>query len=238
MSAPLLEVEALVAGYGAAEVLHGVSLAVASGSVTALIGGNGAGKTTLMRVLAGAVPLSAGRIAFDGRPQERLAACRRVASGLVLVPEGRLVFPQMTVEENLRVGGIAVARRGGAAARLASIYELFPRLAERRRQLGGTLSGGEQQMLAIGRGLMAAPRLLLLDEPTLGLAPLMVREIFATITRLRQAGTTILLAEQDVPRSLGIADRAYVIENGRVAFSGTGAALLDDDRVRSSYLGL
>jgi branched-chain amino acid transport system ATP-binding protein len=238
MSAPLLEVDGLVAGYGAAEVLHGVSLAVAPGSITALIGGNGAGKTTLMRALAGALPAMAGRIVFAGRPQAPLAACRRVASGLVLVPEGRLIFPQMTVEENLRIGGIAVAKRGGAAERMAAVYTLFPRLAERRRQLGGTLSGGEQQMLAIGRGLMAAPRLLLLDEPTLGLAPLMVREIFATIARLREAGTTVLLAEQDVPRSLALADRAYVIENGRVAFSGTGAALLDDDRVRSSYLGL
>ncbi len=238
MSAPLLAVDGLFAGYGAVEVLHGVSLAVAAGSVTALIGGNGAGKTTLMRALAGALSPARGTIAFDGNSLARLAACRRVASGLVLVPEGRLIFPQMTVEENLRIGGIAVAKRGGTAARMAAIYELFPLLAERRRQLGGTLSGGEQQMLAIGRGLMAAPRLLLLDEPTLGLAPLMVREIFATIARLREAGTTILLAEQDVPRTLAIADRAYVIENGRVAFSGSGRDLLRDDRVRSSYLGL
>jgi branched-chain amino acid transport system ATP-binding protein len=238
MSAPLLAVDGLFAGYGAVGVLHGVSLAVAPGSVTALIGGNGAGKTTLMRVLAGALPPARGTIAFDGTPLARLAACRRVAAGLVLVPEGRLIFPQMTVEENLRIGGIAVAKQGDAGARLAAVYELFPRLAERRRQLGGTLSGGEQQMLAIGRGLMAAPRLLLLDEPTLGLAPLMVREIFATIARLRDGGTTILLAEQDVPRTLGIADRAYVIENGRVAFSGAGRELLGDARVRSSYLGL
>jgi branched-chain amino acid transport system ATP-binding protein len=238
VSAPLLAIDGLVAGYGQVKVLHGVSLEVAEGSITALIGGNGAGKTTLMRTIAGALPSLAGTIAFDGRPQNRLAACRRVAAGLVLVPEGRLIFPQMTVEENLRIGGIAVAKRGGAAARMDGVYGLFPRLAERRRQLGGTLSGGEQQMLAIGRGLMAAPRLLLLDEPTLGLAPLMAREIFATMTRLRDAGTTILLAEQDVPRSLGIADRAYVIENGRVAFSGSGRALLGDDRVRSSYLGV
>jgi branched-chain amino acid transport system ATP-binding protein len=235
---PLLAGEGLVAGYGNVLVVHGVALGAAEGEITALVGANGAGKTTLMRALAGVLPLRAGALGFAGRAIERLRAHGRVEAGLVLVPEGRLIFPHMTVEENLRIGAINRRARPALAAALDEVYALFPRLLERRRQLGGTLSGGEQQMLALGRGLMAKPRLLLLDEPTLGLAPIVTRLIFETLARLRAAGLTILLAEQDVAQTLAIADRAYVLENGRIALEGTGTALLDDPRVKAAYLGL
>jgi branched-chain amino acid transport system ATP-binding protein len=234
----LLRAEGLVAGYGDVLVVHGAALGAEEGRITALIGANGAGKTTLMRAIAGVLPLAAGTLSFAGRAIERLRAHGRVEAGLVLVPEGRLIFPHMTVEENLRIGAINRRARPELGEALAEVYALFPRLAERRRQLGGTLSGGEQQMLAVGRGLMARPRLLLLDEPTLGLAPIMARLIFETLARLREAGITILLAEQDVAQTLAIADRAYVLENGRIALDGSGIALLDDPRVKAAYLGL
>jgi len=234
----LLAADSVVAGYGDVLVVHGVAIGAEEGRITALIGANGAGKTTLMRAIAGVLPLAAGALTFAGRAIDRLRAHGRVEAGLVLVPEGRLIFPYMTVEENLRIGAINRRARPLLAEGLDEIYALFPRLAERRRQLGGTLSGGEQQMLALGRGLMAKPRLLLLDEPTLGLAPIMTRLIFETLARLRAAGLTILLAEQDVAQTLAIADRAYVLENGRIALEGSGAALLDDPRVKAAYLGL
>ena len=234
----LFEADGIVAGYGDVVAAHGVSFAAAAGEITALVGANGAGKTTTMRALAGVLPLRNGALRFDGREIGTLRAHARVEAGIVLVPEGRLIFPHMSVAENLRIGAINPRARAGAAAASEEVYALFPRLAERRNQLGGTLSGGEQQMLALGRGLMARPKLLLLDEPTLGLAPIVVRLIFETIARLRETGLSIVLAEQDVGQTLAIADRAYVIENGRIAFDGKGSALLGDPRVKSAYLGL
>ena len=234
----ILEVSDLRVGYGAVQVVHGVSLRVEKGSVTALIGGNGAGKTTIMKALVGSLAKSAGTITFMSQDIGHMRPHERVNLGLALVPEGRMIFPHMTVEENLRIGGIVPRARPRGAARREEIYEMFPRLRERRMQKGGTLSGGEQQMLALGRGLMSMPDLLLLDEPTLGLAPLMADALFDSIAALQKAGMTILIAEQDTPRTLALAERAYVIENGRVAFDGTGHELLDDPRVREAYLGI
>jgi branched-chain amino acid transport system ATP-binding protein len=234
----LLEADGVVAGYGEVEIVHGLGFAAAEGEITALVGANGAGKTTLMRALAGVLPLGAGSLRFAGRDIGRVRAHARVEAGIVLVPEGRLIFPHMSVAENLRIGAINPRARREATQAADEVYALFPRLAERRHQAGGTLSGGEQQMLALGRGLMARPKLLLLDEPTLGLAPIMAKLIFATIQRLSESGLTIVLAEQDVGQTLSVAHRAYVIENGRIALSGEGAALLDDPRVKSAYLGL
>jgi branched-chain amino acid transport system ATP-binding protein len=234
----LLEAEGVVAGYGDIEIVHGLGFAAAKGEITALVGANGAGKTTLMRALAGVLPLAAGTLSFAGRNIGSMRAHARVEAGIVLVPEGRLIFPHMSVAENLRIGAINPRARREAAQAADEIYALFPRLAERRHQPGGTLSGGEQQMLALGRGLMARPKLLLLDAPTLGLAPIVARLIFTTIQRLSASGLTIVLAEQDIGQTLSVAHRAYVIENGRIALSGEGAALLDDPRVKSAYLGL
>ena len=234
----LLEVSHLAAGYDAIRIVNNVSLQVAAGSVVALIGGNGAGKTTLVRSIAGSLPSQSGDVTFDGVDVTGLPASQRVELGLALVPEGRLIFPRMTVEQNLRVGAIAPHARPRTRANIERMYAMFPRLLERRHQLGGTLSGGEQQMLAISRGLMAEPRLLVLDEPTLGLAPLAADFIFESIAALRTQGLTILIAEQDVARTLEFADNAYVIENGMVVLTGTGTSLLKDSRVRSAYLGI
>jgi branched-chain amino acid transport system ATP-binding protein len=234
----VLEVEDLVAGYGAAEVLHGLSFAVEPGSITALLGSNGAGKTTLMRSLAGLLAPRRGRIRFAGMPVERAGAHERVGRGIALVPEGRMIFPDLTVEETLRVGAYGRWARPHLAEEMARVYALFPRLAERRRQSAGSLSGGEQQMLAIARALMARPRLLLLDEPTLGLAPQMARFVFDLVARLREGGLTVLLAEQEVQTSLKLADHAFVLENGRIAMAGPASVLAADPRIRASYLGL
>ena len=234
----LLEATAVSAGYGPAAVLHDISITVAEGSITAVIGSNGAGKTTLMRVLAGLLAPGAGQLGFAGADITRLSTSERVARGLVLVPEGRLVFPDLTVEETLRIGAYARHARAGAADRAATMYQLFPRLAERRATRAGYLSGGEQQMLALARGLMAVPRLLLLDEPSLGLAPALAERVFAAIRTIRERGTTILLVEQDVQSTLALADQAYVLENGAIAGEGSGAALLASPLVRESYLGL
>lgn len=234
----ILEVSDLHAGYGAVRVVHGVSLRVATGSVTALIGGNGAGKTTIMKTLVGSLAHTAGTIHYKSQDIGRLRPYERVNLGLALVPEGRWIFPHMTVEENLRVGGIVPRAQVGRGDRREEIYELFPRLRQRRTQKGGTLSGGEQQMLALGRALMSKPDLLLLDEPTLGLAPLMADALFVAIENLQKAGVTILIAEQDTPRTLALAEWAYVVENGVIAFDGTGAELLNDPRVREAYLGI
>jgi len=234
----LLFAENIVAGYGEVIAVHGASIGAAAGCVTALVGANGAGKSTLMRALAGLLRVRQGALRFDGRDIGALRSHARVEAGIVLVPEGRLIFPAMTVEENLRIGGINVRARPLRAQKMEEAYQLFPRLAERRRQLGGTLSGGEQQMLALGRGLMGCPKMLLLDEPTLGLAPIVAEQIFEVIVRLRAAGLTMLLAEQDVRQTLAIADKAYVLESGRIALSGTGAELLHDERVKAAYLGL
>jgi branched-chain amino acid transport system ATP-binding protein len=237
-TAPLLDIRELTAGYGAVTVLRDVSLQVPARGITALVGSNGAGKTTLLRTVAGLLAPRAGTIDYDGAPAGAWTSSRRVASGIVLVPEGRLIFPHFTVEENLRIAAYAPAARARFHDTAAQVYALFPRLKERRSQLGGLLSGGEQQMLAIGRGLMALPRLLLLDEPTLGLAPVMAQQIFALVPQLRAMGMSILLAEQDVRTTLAIADWAYVLENGSAVINGPARTLLDDPRLRASYLGL
>ena len=234
----MLEIAAVTAGYGEIRVLEAVSLDVAEGSITALVGSNGAGKTTLMRTVAGLLPAAGGRIVLDGTDLVSAAPHRRVERGLALVPEGRLIFPTFSVEENLRIGAIAPHARPRSGDRMQAMYALFPILAQRRRQAGGTLSGGEQQMLAIARGLMSRPRLLLLDEPSLGLAPAVVQALFEMILRIREAGVTVFIVEQDIRSTLEIADSAYVLENGRIAMSGKAAALLEDSRVRQAYLGL
>ncbi len=234
----LLEVGGLAGGYGPLRVLHGVDFTVPAGRITALVGGNGAGKTTTMAMLAGLIAPSAGTIRYRGDAVEGWSSAQRVAAGLVLVPEGRLVFPDMTVEENLRLGAIGRRARPHAAEGLETVYARFPRLAERRRQAAGTLSGGEQQMLALGRGLMSRPQSLLLDEPSLGLAPMMVDLIFDAIGDLAGAGMTILLSEQNVGLSLELAERAYVLENGAIALSGSGRDLLGNAEVQRAYLGL
>jgi branched-chain amino acid transport system ATP-binding protein len=237
-AAATLEVRDVVAGYGASEILHGVSLHAPAGQVTALLGANGAGKTTLMKVLAGLLPVHSGTLALDGRPLTGEASHQRVSAGLVLVPEGRMVFPTLSVRKNLRLGGITSRVRARWKDNLDRVYGIFPKLKERENQAAATLSGGEQQMLAIGRGLMSEPRLMLLDEPTLGVAPLICKQIFDLITHLRGEGLTILLAEQDVRHTLAVADQAYVIENGLVAAHGPSEQLARDPRVRSAYLGL
>lgn len=238
MTTPLLSVKGLRAAYGPVQVLFDVDFDAAPGSVTTLIGANGAGKTTIMKSLAGLVAPTAGEISFEGRDITHAASHDRVDAGLCLIPEGRLVFPGMTVEQNLRLGAIAPAARAGHSEMLAEVFRRFPRLEERRGQQAGLMSGGEQQMLALGRGLMARPRLILMDEPTLGLAPVMVKQVFETIEELRAAGFTILLAEQNAKVALELADRAYLLENGRVALSGPGAELLDSPEVRRAYLGM
>ena len=235
MTAPALSVQSLDAGYGEVAVLRGVTLTAAAGQITAIIGANGAGKTTLMRALAGLITPTAGQISVDGHPVTTDPPHRRVAKGVVLVPEGRLIFPDLSVRENLMLGAIPAHALRDAS--LAEVCALFPRLEERMEQAGSTLSGGEQQMLALGRGLMARPRVLLLDEPTLGLAPAIARMIFQIIPQLRDMGLTVVIAEQDLHRTLRIADRAYVLENGRVAAEGTGAEIANDPAVRRAYLG-
>jgi branched-chain amino acid transport system ATP-binding protein len=234
----LLEVDTLVAGYGLMTVLNGVSLQVERGATVAVVGGNGAGKTTLIRAIGGVIAPRAGRIRFDGRDITGWSSDAVCELGLAQVPEGRQLFPSLSVEDNLRLGAILKRARPHSAKSLASVYELFPKLAERRRQLAGTLSGGEQQMLAIGRALMARPVLIMLDEPSLGLAPVMVELMFDTVARLAGEGMSLVLVEQNVAESLQVCSRAYVLENGEVAMSGPSASLLADDRVRQAYLGL
>ncbi|WP_328392348.1 ABC transporter ATP-binding protein [Nocardia sp. NBC_00416] len=237
---PLLEVTDMVVGYGRIEALHGVSIRVAQGELVTLLGANGAGKTTTMRALSGLLPLTRGRILFDGRDISRLPAHQRVIAGLVQAPEGRGVFPGMTVEENLEMGCYArpFKKKTEHAAALDRVFELFPRLRERRKQVGGTLSGGEQQMLAIGRALMARPRLLLLDEPSMGLAPMVIQQIFRIIAEINAGGTTVLLVEQNARQALARSDRAYILETGAVVKTGPGRELLDDPAVQAAYLGV
>ena len=234
----LLEIEGLAAGYGAVPVLDGITLAAAEGAITALVGSNGAGKSTLMRTVAGLISPSRGSVRLDGEDITGEAAGLRVARGMALVPEGRLVFPDFTVEETLKLGAYTARARPGWTARKEEMYALFPRLAERRRQRAVTLSGGEQQMLALARALMSKPRLLLLDEPSLGLAPLMVAHLFETIQAVRNEGVSVFIVEQDVHTTLGIADYAYVLENGRLVTEGPGPTLLDQDAIKQAYLGL
>ena len=232
-----LETTALISGYGDVRMLHGLDFKAKSGKITALIGSNGAGKSTLLRAFAGLLPTQMGGIQFDGHEIGQTSSHRRVEQGLVLVPEGRLIFPDMTVEENLIVGSINRRARNAAEETIKKVYDLFPRLVERRSQHGGSLSGGEQQMLALGRGLMALPKVLLLDEPTLGLAPGMAKQIFQIVPELVAMGTTVVIAEQDVYRTLGIADDAYVLENGRLTMNDTGKNLMNQPEVMVAYLG-
>jgi branched-chain amino acid transport system ATP-binding protein len=234
----LLEVSGLEVRYGSVTAVRGISLEVAEGEVVAIIGPNGAGKTSTLRAITGLVPTAGGRVVFRGTDVSRWKAHRIVTLGLCHAPEGRRLFPQMTVMENLRMG--AYRRRGPAeiGRTLAQVEELFPRLAERRAQLAGTLSGGEQQMLAIGRALMAEPRLLVLDEPSFGLAPMIVREIGRIVRSInRERGVSVLLVEQNARMALGIAGRAYVMETGRVALSGPSATLAESPHVKAAYLG-
>ena len=233
----LLEIKALRGGYGRVEVLRGVDLHVNAGEMVALLGSNGAGKSTLNKVVCGLCPAWSGSVRFDSRDLSGAHYRDVVKAGLIQVPEGRKVFPNLSVLENLELGSFARAR-GRRAANLEKVFGIFPRLKERVGQNAGTMSGGEQQMLAIGRGLMAEPVLLILDEPSLGLSPLLVEEMFTLIRRLRDEGLAVLLVEQNVGQSLEIADRAYVLENGSVRFSGLPQELLGSDDLRRAYLGL
>ncbi len=234
----LLEVDDVTLSYGRIQALHGISLTVSDGEIVALIGANGAGKTTTMRAISGLHGVSGGRIRFAGEDVTRLRADLRVTRGICQSPEGRGVFAGMTVRENLEMG--AYTRRDAAGVRrdLERVFELFPRLYERRRQPGGTLSGGEQQMLAVGRALMGRPRLLLLDEPSMGLAPKLIQQIFQILAEINQQGTTILLVEQNAQQALLLAHRAYVLETGRIVNEGTGRDLLHDPAVKEAYLGV
>ena len=232
-----LEVSDLAVAYGRTEAVRGVSLVVPEGHVVALIGANGAGKTTIMRAISGLLRPRAGRVSLDGREITGWAAHRIAAAGLLQVPEGRQCFAELTVAENLTLGAYLVPERAEIARRQAAVLGRFPRLAERLGQQAGSLSGGEQQMLAIGRALMGGPRLLLLDEPSMGLAPLFVEEIFGIIADLRREGTTILLVEQNASAALEIADTAYVLETGRVVLSGPASDVAEDEAVVAAYLG-
>lgn len=233
---PMLRLEQVHSHYGAIEALHGVSLELREGEITALIGANGAGKTTLLMTLCGKPRASAGKIFFEGRDISASPTHAIMRLGIAVAPEGRRVFPALTVLDNLKMGAF-FASRSQIDERLAQVFALFPRLHERGAQQAGTLSGGEAQMLAIARALMSRPRLLLLDEPTLGLAPLVIAQIFRIIEAIRAQGVTVFLVEQNAHKALGIADRGHVLENGRLVLSDTGANLLANDAVRSAYLG-
>jgi len=234
----LLDVAGLCAGYGDVPVLRGIDLSIRAGSITALIGANGAGKTTLLRTISGIIPTEAGTIRYDGRDIVGMPPQDIVRAGLVQVPEGRRLFSEMTVFENLLVGSSSPAARRKRDENLAMVLELFPRVRERRAQRAGTLSGGEQQMVAIARALMASPRLLLLDETSLGLAPIVVDEIFVAVRRLAAQGLTILVVEQNTALALEVADHGYVLEQGHFAIEGPAAGLMADPRVRQAYLGI
>ena len=234
----MLTLEGVDAFYGDLQALHGVSLEVRAGELMALVGANAAGKTTTLRVISGTLPARGGRVLFDGQDLAAMPAHLRVAQGIVQVPEGRRLFPFMTVHENLLLGAHAPQARAQQDASLDYVLRLFPVLKDRATQLAGSLSGGEQQMCAIGRALMARPRLLMLDEPTLGIAPVLVQRIFETVAAINRDGVTVLLVEQNVRRALALAHRAVALENGRVVLSGPARELLADDRLKKAYLGM
>ncbi len=235
---PLLRIEGVKCAYGQAEILHGVDLEVRTGEIVSLIGANGAGKTTTLMCVSRIARLRAGRIFFAGTEITHMKPEQVVRLGLVQVPEGRRIFPRLTVRENLEMGAYTRSDRAGIASDLERVCELFPILRERAAQQGGTLSGGEQQMLAIGRALMSRPKMLMMDEPSMGIAPILVAKIFETVrTQLRAAGMTILLVEQNANAALRMSDRGYVLETGSIVLSGTGESLLRDPRVRAAYLG-
>ena len=231
----ILEIKGLVVSYGGIEAVKGIDLTVEQGKIVTLIGSNGAGKSTTLKTIAGLVKPKSGSITFQGEPLLGKSTDQIVSRGVTLVPEGRRVFPNLTVEENLRIG--AYLRKESIRDDLARVYDLFPRLKEREWQMAGTLSGGEQQMLAVGRGLMSRPKVLMMDEPSLGLAPLVVQGIFDIIREINRQGVTILLIEQNANMALKIADLAYVLETGTITMSGTGAELLADEKVKEAYLG-
>ncbi|MFL6161147.1 MAG: ABC transporter ATP-binding protein [Jatrophihabitantaceae bacterium] len=235
MPETLLEVDDIEVRYGAIRALKGVSFAVGEGEVVALLGANGAGKTTTQKTVSGMLRPSLGEIRYEGRRIDGIPAHELIQLGICHVPEGRHVFPRMTVAENLEMGAFRFKRPDQQV--LDHVLELFPRLRERLKQLGGTLSGGEQQMLAIGRALMGKPRLLLLDEPSMGLAPMIVKQIFDIVSEINSSGVTVLLVEQNAAQALALADRGYVLETGEIVLRGTGSELLADDRVRAAYLG-
>ncbi|GAC1338935.1 MAG: ABC transporter ATP-binding protein [Myxococcales bacterium] len=241
MKAPgevLLEVSGIEVAYGDVQVLYGVSLQVRENEIVTLLGSNGAGKTTTLRAIAGLRPPRVGSIRFRGQDLSLVPASRRAGLGIALVPEGRELWPMLSVRENLELGGYGAVARKRMAANLDRVHALFPRLAERGSQLAGSLSGGEQQMCAIGRALMSEPKLLMLDEPSLGLAPIMVEQVFATVRRLHDDGMTIVLVEQNLKKALEIAQRGYVIETGRITIEGKSADLSGNDAIRAAYLGL
>ncbi|GHJ38288.1 ABC transporter ATP-binding protein [Streptomyces sp. TS71-3] len=233
----LLEVDDLRVAYGKIEAVKGISFQVKAGEIVTLIGTNGAGKTTTLRTLSGLLKARSGTVTFDGEPLKRLRPDQIVARGLAHSPEGRHIFPRMTIEENLLLGAFLRKDKAGVAADVQRAYDLFPILGERRRQAAGTLSGGEQQMLAMGRALMSRPKLLMLDEPSMGLSPIMMQKIMSTIRELSSEGITILLIEQNAQAALSLADQGHVMEVGTISVSGTGQALLHDESVRKAYLG-
>jgi branched-chain amino acid transport system ATP-binding protein len=234
----MLKVSKVTAGYGRTIILQDISIEVGRGEVVTIIGSNGAGKTTLLRTISGLVKPTSGEIVFDGERIDQRDPSQIVGRGLIMVPEARQLFPVMTVRDNVMMGCYHPNVREGASRRFEEVLDIFPRVKERLDQLAGSLSGGEQQMVAIARGLMAAPKLLMLDEPSLGLAPLIVQQMFGIVDRICQMGTTVLLVEQKAFHALKIAERAYVIENGRIAMQNTGAALLADPHIKTAYLGI
>ena len=231
----MLKIEDLEVSYGAVQALRGISMEVNDGEIVSLIGANGAGKTTTLHAITGLVPIKSGSVIYDGHDLRKAEPSKIITYKLAHVPEGRHIFPQMTVEENLEMG--AYADPAGMEETMKDVYKRFPRLDERRRQLAGTLSGGEQQMLAVGRALMAKPKMILMDEPSMGLSPLLVKEIFAIIQEVNKQGITILLVEQNAKMALAISDRAYVLETGNISIEGNAADLLNDPRVKKAYLG-
>jgi branched-chain amino acid transport system ATP-binding protein len=234
----MLEVRDIDVYYGDAQAVHGLSLSVGQGELITLVGSNGAGKTTTLKAITGILPIARGDLIFEGESLLKVPAHQRPGRGIALVPEGRELWPQLTVRENLELGAFSRRTRGRPDPTLAWVLELFPVLAERSKQLAGSMSGGQQQMVAIGRALMSRPRLLMLDEPSLGLAPVVVSQVFATIRRLHEEGLTVLLVEQNLKKALEVADRGYVVETGTVSLSGDSAELLDNPAVRAAYLGI
>ncbi|MGN6283808.1 MAG: ABC transporter ATP-binding protein [Afipia sp.] len=235
--ASVLDIQGVYTAYDKADVLEGVSLKIEPGRITCLLGSNGSGKTTLIRSILGLTPPRAGRIIFDGQDISSLPTHKVIAAGMACIPEGRKVFPKLTVEENLRLGAYQEASRDVIAARMEEIFQLFPRLAERRLQLAGTMSGGEQAMVSIGRGLMRAPKLLLIDEPSLGLSPLFVKENFNIIRKIKERGIPVFLVEQNVHQTLAIADYGYVLSKGKVVMEGTPSVLSQAEEVQQAYFG-
>lgn len=233
----MLEVKDLYVNYGAVEAIKGISFTVQPGEIVTLIGANGAGKTTTLHTISGLVKAKSGSITYNSTDLQKIDPSKIISLGIAHVPEGRHVFPEMTVEENLQMGAFISKNKEETAAAMQDVYEKFPRLRERRRQLAGTLSGGEQQMVAVGRALMGKPSIILMDEPSMGLSPLLVKEVFAIIKEIHVAGITVLLNEQNAKMALSIADRAYVLETGTISISGDAQELLKDERVKKAYLG-